>query len=102
MMNVQINGQEGIVAALDVGSSKVACLIAQAGAGGQYLVKGVGNRACNGGIAAGAVVDMDLTEQAIRASVDQAEKMAGITITVKFVGGRSINQLSQSTVSALL
>ena len=90
MMNVQINGQEGIVAALDVGSSKVACLIAQAGVGGQYLVKGVGNRACNGGVAAGAVVDMELTEQAIRASVDQAEKMAGITISdviLSFSGG---------------
>jgi len=79
-----------MVAALDVGSSKVACLIAQAGTSGQFLVKGVGNRACNGGIAAGAVVDMDLTEQAIRASVDQAEKMAGTTISdviLSFSGG---------------
>jgi len=90
MMNAQINGQEGMVAALDVGSSKVACLIAQASGSGQYLVKGVGNRACNGGVIAGAVVDMDLTEQAIRASVDQAEKMAGTTISdviLSFSGG---------------
>ena len=89
-MNVQINGQEKLVAALDVGSSKVACLIAQANNGGQFLVKGVGNRACNGGVAAGTVIDMDLTEQAIRASVDQAEKMAGTTISdviLSFSGG---------------
>lgn len=90
MMNAQINGQEGMVAALDVGSSKVACLIAQRGSGGQFLVKGVGNRATGGGISAGAVVDMELTEQAIRASVDQAEKMAGTTISeviLSFSGG---------------
>lgn len=90
MMNAQINGQEGMIAALDVGSSKVACLIAEAGSGGQFLVKGVGNRATSGGVVAGAVVDMDLTEQAIRASVDQAEKMAGTTISdvvLSFSGG---------------
>ncbi len=90
MMNAQINGQEGMVAALDVGSSKVACLIAQAGSGGQMLVKGVGNRAAGGGVMAGAVIDMQLTEQAIRASVDQAEKMAGTTISdvvLSFSGG---------------
>ena len=90
MMNAQINGQERMIAALDVGSSKVACLIAQAGSSGQYLVKGVGNRTTNGGVSGGAVVDMDLTEQAIRASVDQAEKMAGTTISdviLSFSGG---------------
>jgi len=90
MMNAPINRPEGTVAALDVGSSKVACLIAEASGGGQFLVKGVGNRACNGGVVAGAVVDMDLTEKAIRASVDQAEKMAGTTISdviLSFSGG---------------
>lgn len=86
-----LNGtQEGLIAALDVGSAKIACLIAEIDAEGQVKVKGVGNRACLGGISAGAVVDMDATEEAIRASVDQAEKMAGATISnvfLSFSGG---------------
>ncbi len=77
-----INGkQERTVAALDIGSSKVACLIAHIGLDSQIKVLGVGNRACNGGVAAGVVVDMDATERAIRAAVDQAEKMAGQTVS---------------------
>ncbi len=77
-----VNGrQERVVAALDIGSSKVACLIAHVAANGQIKVLGVGNRACNGGVASGVVVDMDATERAIRAAVDQAEKMAGQTVS---------------------
>jgi cell division protein FtsA len=101
MMNAQINGQDGYVAALDVGSSKVACLIAQRSSSGQYLVKGVGNRATGGGVASGAVVDMGLTEQAIRASVDQAEKMAGVTISdviLSFSGGNPKSQVVEINV----
>lgn len=81
---------EGVVAALDIGSSKVACLVAEFQADGSYHVKGVGNRTCNGGVVAGAIVDMEITEQAIRASVDQAEKMAGTTVNqvvLSFSGG---------------
>ncbi|MBL4836015.1 MAG: cell division protein FtsA, partial [Kordiimonadaceae bacterium] len=45
---------------------------------------------CNGGVVAGAIIDMELTEKAIRASVGQAEKMAGTTISdviISFSGG---------------
>jgi len=89
-MKPLVNGQDTIIAALDVGSSKVACFIAEIGQDGRFHVKGVGNRACNGGAVAGAIVDMELTEKAIRASVDQAEKMAGTTVSqvmLSFSGG---------------
>lgn len=77
-----VNGkQEQIIAALDIGSSKVACLIGHIYGMGQIKVLGVGNRTCNGGISAGVVVDMEATETAIRAAVDQAEKMAGQTVS---------------------
>ncbi|TNE62740.1 MAG: cell division protein FtsA [Alphaproteobacteria bacterium] len=82
--------QEGLIAALDVGSAKVACLIAEVDDAGAIHVRGVGNRANGGGVSAGAIVDMDQTEKAIRASVDQAEKMAGVTISdvwLTFSGG---------------
>jgi len=102
MMNAQINGQEGMIAALDVGSSKVACLIAQRTASGQFLVKGVGNRAVDGGVSAGAVVNMAQTESAIRASVDQAEKMAGTTISaviLSFSGGNPQSRVIETEVN---
>ncbi len=92
---------EGTIAALDVGSSKIACLIADVAPDGTYVVRGVGNRACNGGVLAGAIVDMDLTEQAIRASVDQAEKMAGATVTdviLSFSGGEPATRVVEVEV----
>ncbi len=91
-----INGkQERTIAALDIGSSKVACLIAHIDLEGQVKVLGVGNRACNGGVAGGVVVDMDATEKAIRAAVDQAEKMAGQTVSDVVIAFSGSNPKSQ-------
>lgn len=91
-----MNGkQERTIAALDIGSSKVACLIAHIGLDDQVKVLGVGNRACNGGVAGGVVVDMTATEKAIRAAVDQAEKMAGQTVSDVVVAFSGSNPKSQ-------
>ncbi len=91
-----INGkQERTIAALDIGSSKVACLIAHIGTDNQIRVLGVGNRACNGGVAGGCVVDMEATEKAIRAAVDQAEKMAGQTVSDVVIAFSGSNPKSQ-------
>lgn len=92
---------DGPIAALDVGSGKVACLIADTGGGG-IKVLGVGNRTCNGGVVGGVVVDMAATEQAIRAAVDQAEKMAGQTISdviLSFSGGELTTKVVEVSVS---
>ncbi len=90
----------GIVAALDVGSSKVCCLIGRIAPMKRKLpgdrlqheirVIGIGHHASRG-IHAGAVVDLDEAERAIRLAVDAAERMAGVTISEVFVnasGGR--------------
>lgn len=61
---------------LDVGSSKVVCLIARRQMDGNFKVVGVGNWACTG-ILEGKVSDMDATEKAVRQSVELAEKRAG-------------------------
>lgn len=75
----------GIVAALDVGTSKITCFIARVDAATEgtsapaVRVIGIGQKVSRG-VRAGAVVDMDLAEEAIRAAVDQAERMAGMTV----------------------
>ena len=100
-----VNGkQEQIIAALDIGSSKVACLIGQINGMGQVKVLGVGNRTCNGGVSAGVVVDMQATEAAIRAAVDQAEKMAGQTVSdvvLAFSGNDPKSRVIEVTVDVL-
>ncbi|MDF1768248.1 cell division protein FtsA [Maricaulis sp.] len=73
---------QGVCAALDVGSSKIACFIArtdQTIAGPRPRVIGVGHQSSRG-MRAGAVVDMDAAAEAIRTAVEQAERMAGIAV----------------------
>jgi cell division protein FtsA len=80
----------GIIGALDVGSTKVACFIARAdtsrGSGQNSLrILGIGHQVSRG-VRAGTVVDMDAAEEAIRAAVEQAEDMAGVTLRNAIIG----------------
>ncbi len=70
---------ERVIAALDVGTSRVAALIAMADGDNAPRVIGAGVRACNG-VRRGLVADMERTETAIRAAMMQAEKAAGLQI----------------------
>lgn len=72
-------GPDGLISVLDIGTSKVCCLIGRTNADGLVQVLGLGLRACRG-LQAGMVTDMDAAERAIRAAVDQAEKLAGVSI----------------------
>lgn len=65
-----------VIAALDIGSSKIACFIARiVDDEGRFEVLGVGHHASQG-IKAGAVVDLSAAEAAIRHTVHTAENMA--------------------------
>ncbi|PJB71028.1 MAG: cell division protein FtsA [Alphaproteobacteria bacterium CG_4_9_14_3_um_filter_47_13] len=65
-----------VIAALDIGSSKVACFIARViDDTGRFEVLGVGHQASQG-IKAGSVIDLALAETAIRQTVHAAENMA--------------------------
>lgn len=69
-----------IVAVLDIGSSKVTCLIGQNKPNTGISVLGAGYHASMG-IKAGAVVDMDQAEYTIRHAVEKAERAAGLAIS---------------------
>jgi len=81
--------KSGIIGALDVGSTKVACFIAKPiharGQGPQLKVLGVGHHASRG-VRSGTVIDINAAEDSIRAAVEQAERQAGVTLDDVIVG----------------
>ena len=74
-----------LISVLDLGSSKVCCVIARrqpqvAGApGGGLRVVGIGHQRSRG-VKAGVIMNLDEAEDAIRAAVSQAERMAGVAV----------------------
>jgi len=70
--------RSGLVAALDVGTTKTCCFIARVEDGSARIV-GVGHQASRG-IKTGTVVDLEAAQQAILNAVHAAEQMAGETI----------------------
>lgn len=76
--------RSGLVAALDLGSTKISCLIARLTPGGaddgaRAKVVGVGHQRA-AGIRSGCVVDLEAAEAAVRTAVEQAEAMVGENI----------------------
>ncbi len=75
-MSKSFHPKGSVIAALDVGSSKIACFIARVRDDhGNIDVIGLGHQASQG-IKSGTVVDLDSAESAIRQAVHAAEKMA--------------------------
>ncbi len=64
----------GLIAGLDVGTTKVCCFVARFD-NGLVRVIGIGNQVSRG-LRAGAIIDMDEAEESIRNAVDAAERMA--------------------------
>ena len=71
--------RQGLIAALDVGTSKVCCFIAHVDDDDALRIAGIGFHQARG-LRAGAVVDMDAAEESILAAVHHAEQMADETI----------------------
>lgn len=84
----------GTIAALDVGSSKVACFIAERD-DLKMIVRGIGHQLSQG-FKAGVVTDVSLLETSILSAVHAAEEMAGETID------RVVLNLSGSKVTSEL
>ncbi len=86
---------DGLITALDIGSSKVSALIAQKGDGGELVVLGTGQRESRG-VKRGYIADMAATEAAVREAVEQAERIAGINIEdvwVSFSAGGLVSDI---------
>jgi len=83
-----------LMAALDVGTSKIVCLIASMDEDGVPTVIGTGHQASNG-VRAGAITDMEAAVQSIGLAIEAAEKAAGEQIGqvhVNLSGGHPASQ----------
>lgn len=104
--------KSAILPVLDIGTSKVVCLVAQLqpwdGADGlarrTHLARilGIGHHRSMG-LKGGAVVDLDAVEQSVRHAVHAAERMAKVeiqSVVVNLTGGRIGSQRVASTATA--
>jgi len=100
-----------VIAALDVGSTKISCLIAEVqppkhkSSDGQdrngLRILGFGHQLSRG-VRGGAIINVDEAERAIRVAVDSAERMAQRTITEVYVnisGGRPQSRVLTASIA---
>lgn len=95
------SGRQSIIAGLDIGTTKIACVIAQVDespADGTPNVNVIGfGHQVSRGINRGTVVDIQPAEEAIRAAVDAAERMAGVVVHKVWVNLSSATMESHQT-----
>ncbi|WP_070155349.1 cell division protein FtsA [Sphingobium phenoxybenzoativorans] len=86
---------EKVITAVDIGSWKVSALIAGKTDTGELVILGTGQRESRG-VRRGFIVDMERTEMAVRETVEQAERVAGMNIEdvwVSFSGGSLVSDV---------
>ncbi|MBA3576111.1 MAG: cell division protein FtsA [Sphingomonas sp.] len=71
--------EQPLIAALDIGSSKVSALIATTDGDDRLRVLGTGQRESRG-VKRGYITDIEASEFAVREAVELAERMSGVTI----------------------
>jgi len=91
-----------VLAGLDVGTSKVCVLVAEAASDGSIGLLGHGLVPCTG-LRKGVVVNIEATVEAIRAAVEEAEKSSGARIGAAVVGvaGAHIRGLNSHGIVAV-
>lgn len=94
--------KDKIICGIDVGSSKIATLIASVDENGKINLIGVSSTTSKG-VRKNQVVDIEEAVAAITESVEAAERMAGYSISSSFVslGGPQIESVNQHAVVAV-
>jgi cell division protein FtsA len=94
--------KDKIICGIDVGSSKVATLIASLGDDGRINLIGV-SATPSKGVKKGQIVDIESAVSAITESVESAERMAGTSLSAAFVslGGPQIESTNSHAVVAV-
>ena len=74
-----------IIVGLDIGTSKIACIVAEAAPDGRLDIVGIGTHPSKG-LRRGVVVNIESTVESIRLAVEEAELMADVDIRKVYVG----------------
>ncbi len=80
-----MNPEKNIVAAIDIGTTKIVTIIGHRTESGKIDILGYGN-APSTGVKRGVVLNIELTVKAINMAVAEPQKQAGVTITDAYVG----------------
>jgi cell division protein FtsA len=94
--------EASMIVALDIGTSKVVCLVAEVRPDGQLEVVGIGSHPSRG-LKRGVVVNIESTVNSIHRAVEEAELMAGCKIHSVTVGiaGSHISSLNSHGIVAV-
>jgi cell division protein FtsA len=74
-----------VLVGLDIGTSKIACVVAESSPDGKVDVIGIGTHPSRG-LRKGVVVNIESTVESIRLAVEEAELMSGVDIQSVFTG----------------
>lgn len=94
--------EKSLIVGLDIGTSKIAALVGEAGPGGQIEVIGFGSHPSRG-LKRGVVVNIEATVQSIQRALEEAELMAGCEIHSAFTGiaGSHVRSLNSHGIVAI-
>ncbi len=91
---------DNVFVGLDIGTTKIACIISEQDANGELKIVGVGVSPSDG-LRKGVVVNIDKTVRSIQKAVEEAELMAGVDVDAVWVGiaGDHIGLLTAEVLS---
>ena len=82
------------LAVLDIGTTKIVCLIGVTSEDGEFTITGVGHQLSKG-VKSGVITDIAEAATSITAAVHAAEQMAGVTIETMIVSANGTNLKSR-------
>lgn len=80
-----MNQENKIIAAIDIGTTKIVAIVGKKNKNGRLEILGVG-KASSEGVKRGLVQNIEATSNAIMEAVEQAQERSGVTIKEVFVG----------------
>ena len=93
---------DNVFVGLDIGTTKIACIISELDSNGELKIVGVGVSPSDG-LRKGVVVNIDKTVRSIQKAVEEAELMAGVDVDAVWVGiaGDHIRAINSRGVVAI-